>query len=377
MTMSNLNGDKLIVRALRCLQGNGLDLYALFIPGRLITQIADISRMHRGEQDALEGFQRKEIREHVKGIVAYLDQGNVLFPNAIILALSPEVEFKQARGRDPEGLVEVGQIGTLVIPAREEGRRVAWIVDGQQRSLALARTKNQDITVPVVAFIAPNIQVQREQFILVNKAKPLPSRLINELLPEVDTQLPYDLALRKIPSELCNLLNRDPNSPFYGKIRQLSNENESDAMIVDTAIIESIKRSINDPLGALAQYKGMGNEPSDIQAMYGVLLLFWNAVKNVFPEAWSLPPAHSRLTHSAGIRAMSVLMDRLFLRYQGQSEKVSIALKNMAPYCCWTEGAWADIGMVWNALQNVNKHVRLLTDQLIKIDYAVNQRNPA
>ena len=373
--MNHLNGDKLIVRALRSTQGDSLDVYAFFIPGRLITQIADISRIHRSEKNGLEGFQRKEIREHVKTIEAYLDQGNVLFPNAIILALSPEVEFKQARGRDPEGSVNTGQIGTLLIPMREGGRRVAWIVDGQQRSLALARTKNQDITVPVVAFIAPDIQIQREQFILVNKAKPLPSRLINELLPEVDTQLPHDLALRKIPSQLCNLLNRDPNSPFYGKIRQLSNESGTDATIVDTAIIESIKRSINDPLGALAQYKGIGNGSSDSQAMYDTLLLFWNAVKDIFPEAWSLPPLQSRLTHSAGIRAMGVLMDRLLLRYQNQPEKVNTALKNMVPFCCWTEGVWADIGMGWNAIQNVTKHVRLLTDQLIKIDYAVNQRN--
>lgn len=42
----------------------------------------------------------------------------------------------------------------------------------------------------------------------MNKAKPLPTRLINELLPEVDVLLPRDLASRKLPSELCNVLNR-------------------------------------------------------------------------------------------------------------------------------------------------------------------------
>ena len=51
--------------------------------------------------------------------------------------------------------------------------------------------------------------MQREQFILVNKAKPLPTRLINELLPEVSAMLPRDLNARRLPSELCNLLNRD------------------------------------------------------------------------------------------------------------------------------------------------------------------------
>src|SRR6202012_5755232 len=137
------------------------------------------SRIARDENDTLKGFQRKEIQNHVKSIAEYLDQGNVLFPNAIILALSPEVEFKQSRGPTPEGIAEVAQIGTLSIPIRDEGNRVAWIVDGQQRSLALSRTTNTDSAVPVVAFISGDVETQREQFILVNKARPLPVRLIN------------------------------------------------------------------------------------------------------------------------------------------------------------------------------------------------------
>ena len=34
----------------------------------------------------------------------------------------------------------------------------------------------------------------------------------------------------------------------------------------------------------------------------------------VFPEAWGRPPTESRLMHSAGIEAMSLLMDRIMSR---------------------------------------------------------------
>src|SRR5690606_22027317 len=125
-----------------------------------VTEIADITRIHRDEDDSLKGFQRKEIRNHIKAIVEYLDQGSVLFPNAIILALSPEITFKQARGRAPDGTLDVGDIGTLFIPIREPGDRVAWIVDGQQRSLALSETKNSALPVPVVAFVADDLETQ-------------------------------------------------------------------------------------------------------------------------------------------------------------------------------------------------------------------------
>ena len=125
------------------------------------------------------------------------------------------MKFNLSRGPTPEGLFKASQAGTLSIPIRGEGERVAWIVDGQQRSLALAQAKNTKLPVPVVAFVSDDIQVQREQFILVNKAKPLPARLINELLPEMGgIMLPRDLAARKIPSELCNLLHRIRNRRF-------------------------------------------------------------------------------------------------------------------------------------------------------------------
>lgn len=370
--------ERLVVRALRCTQAGGIDVYAFFLPGYRLTEIADISRVRRTEAGRLEGFQRKEIREHVREIATYLDRGEVLFPNAIILAVDARVEFKQARGRDPDGVLEAGQIGTLLLPLRTEGSRAAWIVDGQQRALALADTRNRGIAVPVVAFVAPDIAVQREQFILVNKVRPLPTRLINELLPEIDICLPRDLAARKIPSELCRLLNSDPRSPFHRRIRQPSDESLETAVISDTAVIEFIRRSLNEPLGAMAAYRGLANEPCDTTGMYQALLLFWSAVADVFVEAWRLPPTQSRLTHSTGLRAMGVLMDRMLERYMPHPEPTKglrNALSRLAPHCCWTTGKWENIGLAWNDIQHVARHVRLLTDQLLRIDTAVNLRS--
>ncbi|HFS8927719.1 TPA: DGQHR domain-containing protein, partial [Pseudomonas aeruginosa] len=212
--------EEIVVRALRTTQGDNLDVYALFVRGSDLVRIADISRISRDENNTLKGFQRPEIRSHVKGIVDYLNQGNVLFPNSIILALSPDIKFVAARGSRPTGDEGIAQAGTLRIPLRNDGLRSAWIVDGQQRSLALAESSNADLPVPVVGFVSDSLATQREQFILVNKAKPLPTRLINELLPETGSiLLPRELSVRKAPAELCGLLNRDPHSPFYRLIK--------------------------------------------------------------------------------------------------------------------------------------------------------------
>ena len=66
----------------------------------------------------------------------------------------------------------------------------------------------------MVAFVSEELSVHREQFILVNKARPLDPRLIDELLPEVDTVFPRDLSSRKVPSELVNRLGTSPELAF-------------------------------------------------------------------------------------------------------------------------------------------------------------------
>lgn len=362
------SSNSIVVRALRTQQGHAIDVYSFFLFGSDVTRIADISRISRDEYE-LRGFQRREIRNHVNSIVEFLNSGPVLFPNAIILALSGEVEFKQSRGPSPHGSKEVAQSGTLTLPIRPEGKRIAWIVDGQQRSLALARANNNQIPVPIVGFVSPDIDTQREQFILVNKAKPLPTRLINELLPEVNTLLPRDLAARKLPSELCNLLNRDPHSPFYRLIRRESEPANEHAIIIDSALIEAIKRNLKSPMGALSQYKSV--QEADPDAMYRTLVVYWSAVRDTFPDAWGKPPAESRLMHSAGIRSMGALMDQVMLRADSTiapDMEVKESLARIAPHCSWTEGIWEQLGWNWNEIQNTAPHITRLSEHLIRLD---------
>ena len=366
---------KIAVRAVRTKQGAGIDVYAFFLPGGTVLEAAEIARVQRDESSALQGFQRPEIRSHVRQISEFLDHGPVLFPNAIILALSPEIEFRASRGPDPAGLLDIAQAGTLTIPLRPQGQKAAWIVDGQQRSLALARTKNRDVVVPVIGFVSADIDTHRKQFILVNKAKPLPARLINELLPETSAYLPRDLSARRIPSELVNMLNRHQGSAFRGLVRRISDTDEAKGVVVDSALMTVIKNSLNSPLGALSPYKG-GGALADLDNMYKHFLVFWQAVKDAFPDAWGLPPTRSRLMHSAGIQAMGYLMERLITRTQdspGQPKEILAALRRIRPRCAWTEGTWEGLGLGWDEVQSVSRHIRGLADLLIRLDYEASR----
>jgi len=365
----------LSVRALKTIQGEGVEVYSFFVRGADLTRIADISRISRDNGEVLKGFQRQEIRNHVKAITDFLDSGPVLFPNAIILAVSPEIQFKLSRGPAPATTDQVSQAGTLSIPIRPEGERAAWIVDGQQRSLALAKARNKDIAVPVVAFVSADLERQREQFILVNKARPLPPRLIDELLPEVSALLPRDLAARRLPSELCNLLNRDPKSPFFGLIKRESEAGAQGAVISDTAIVNAIQHNLKPPLGALSTYKRA--DGSDSTAMYRCLVMYWSAVREAFPDAWGRPPTESRLMHSAGIRAMGSVMDQIMLRADAAPSpeaEIRASLRRLSSHCRWTHGVWEELGWNWNEIQSTPRHIKLLSEYLIRLDRELARR---
>jgi hypothetical protein len=79
--MNDIHRD-IIVRALHTVQVPGLDIYAFFIRGADIVQLADISRVERDEQEVLKGFQRPEIRSHVKAIVDYLNIQRATCPSS-------------------------------------------------------------------------------------------------------------------------------------------------------------------------------------------------------------------------------------------------------------------------------------------------------
>ncbi|MGY1780314.1 DGQHR domain-containing protein DpdB [Geodermatophilus sp. SYSU D01036] len=366
-------------RALSVQQPSGTPVFLFTVTAAELLQVADISRISRDEEGQLIGYQRPEVRRHVNQIAEYLDGDSVLFPHAVILALPSTVKFRQSRGPGThDGLAAAG---TLEIPLPKPGEpRPGWLVDGQQRALALARTKRQDLPVPVTAFIADDIEVQRDQFLRVNNVQPLPRGLVTELLPEVWTSLSPKMSAKRIPSALVDLLNRQPASPFHGLIKRAStpDSEKSQAVVTDTVLVSAIEESLNSSAGALYPYRNMATAETDIDGIYRLLLCYWRAVRATFPDAWGLPPTQSRLMHGTGLRAMARLMDRVMLTidpaHKDAEQAVRRELGKVAPYCRWTAGEWDDLGVAWDALQNIQRDIRMLSNYLVRLYIQESQK---
>lgn len=366
------NPDWLTRRALKVLQSKDTPLYLFTLAAEEVDLVADVARIGRDEAGKLIGYQRPEKQKHVKQIQEYLDSEDPLFPNGLILALPPEVKFRSSRG--PTTTDGLAVAGTLEIPLAPngEGPRPAWIVDGQQRSLALSRTKNRRLPVPVAGFVASSLELQREQFLRVNTVQPLPTGLVTELLPEISRVPSSRMATRQLPSALVDMLNQDAESPFHGIIRRASTptEDKKATVVTDNSLVEAIRESVESPSGVLFPYRNIASGTTDTEGIRRVLLAYWGAVYDTFPEAWGASPTASRLMHGVGIRAMGRLMDRVMTHVRDDDprarERAAAELALIAPKCRWTDGTWEDLGVAWNDLQNTPRHISALSNYLVR-----------
>jgi DGQHR domain-containing protein len=370
-------------RALRIIQDPIRPVYLFSLRADELLELAEISKLSRDDNGELLGYQRPEVKQHIKNITEYLNsnRGEVLFPNSIIIALTSDARFCAVRGPkvDDEGMADAGTL-EFRMPGRGQPKP-AWIVDGQQRTMALSRCRRKDFPVPVSAFIADDVDTQREQFLRINSTKPLPRGLISELLPKVGTTLPARLATRKVPAALCELLNRHEDSPFRGLIKRSSDEKDmvEKPVIQDTVLIQVLQDSYVSATGCLFAYRNIATGETDFERIQQLLFAYWNGVKHTWPGAWGKPSSESRLMHGVGLRAMGRLMDRVMSNINVDAsnllEKVKDELAPIRTRCHWTSGSWDELGGIrWNELQNMPAHLRMLTNHVQRIHLEAHRR---
>jgi DGQHR domain-containing protein len=355
--------DELRLPALEVTQAPGLAIYLFAVDGKLIGQFASVAKLRRAGQDSLLcGYQRAPVARHIKEIRRYLDSPGALLPNALTIAFDDRVRF------DPLPLpaaVPYARFGELLIPAGDHAglSLPGWLVDGQQRAAAMEDAARESMPVAVAAFIDADPARQREQFLRVNATKPLPRSLINELIPVTGGPLPAALERRRLPALLTEKLNYDLKSPLHLMILTITNPG---GLIKDNSMMRTLSQSIID--GALYPYQHDGGQRPDIGGMLKIVNHFWTAVRDVFPEAWGLPPRKSRLLHGAGVVALGFLMDAIAQdREQPPPSPQDFAegLRLIAPSCRWTAGAW-EFGPQWNHIQNTGKDAARLSDFLVR-----------
>jgi DGQHR domain-containing protein len=370
-----MKGNELRVPAIEVRQSPDRLLYSFALDGKLIPSFAAISRVHRRDAQ-LEGYQRPEVLAHIAEIRDYLESESPMIPNAVVIAFDKRVRFEST---GEAGALSYARHGILVIPIdaeSDDAQKPGFVVDGQQRLAAIRDAAIDEFPICVSAFIAHGVRDQIEQFILVNSTKPLPKGLIYELLPSTETTLPSLLRRRRFPAYLLDRLNRDEDSPLAGLIQTPTTPQ---GIIKDNSILKMLENSLSD--GALYRFRQSSAEHGDAESMLTVLKAFWGACRDVFPEAWGVPPKRSRLMHGAGIVTMGFLMDAISDRHRSERLTTTQAFRGdlgaLKPECRWTDGYWIfgpGRERKWNEIQNTSKDIQLLSNHLLVL-YRAAVRN--
>ena len=356
--------------ALQIPQGPGRCLYSFAVDGKEIPRFATVSRVRRRaeESNTLLGYQRAEVISHIREIREYLESPDPLLPNSIVVAFDDRVAFVANQGQR-EGGIRHGVLRVPVDPDAPAESKPAWIVDGQQRVAAIQEADIESFPVSVVGFQAKDDRDQRDQFILVNTTKPLPTGLVYELLPTTAALLPERLRRRQFPAYLVERLNYDAASPLRGMVRTHTN---AEGVIKDNSVLRMLENSLND--GILYWYRDPIDDEPEVDVMLSILFEFWAAVRYVFPDAWGLSPRKSRLMHGAGVVSMGLVMDAIAESYRRDGPAVlteDMFLEELDPLrdeCRWTSGFWefrSGERRRWNEIQNVTRDIQTLSDHLL------------
>ncbi|HEX7239496.1 MAG TPA: DGQHR domain-containing protein DpdB, partial [Longimicrobiaceae bacterium] len=356
------NTTELRLPALEIRQGPHRVLYSFAVDGKLLPDFTTISRIHRDSEREIQGYQRPEVLSHIAEIRNYLESERPMIPNSIVVAFDPRVRF-EASDVQPFGS-GYSRVGAIVIPldtSLPDEKKPGWIVDGQQRCAAIREAQVERFPICVTAFITADDQEQTEQFILVNSTKPLPKGLIYELLPGTESRLPSPLQKRRFPAVLLERLNFDPDSPFRGLVQTPTSP---EGVVKDNSILKMLENSLNE--GALHRFRDPSSGRGNVDAMLTLVKAFWQAVKEVFPDAWGEKPRRSRLMHGVGIVSLGFVMDAIADRYLDEriptTDDFREDLLPLREVCRWKSGTW-DFGpgmqRRWNELQNTSKDIIL------------------
>ncbi len=302
--------------ALRVEQNQNCPLYLLSLTAEEILAVSDISRLARSEGGKLLGYQRGEVRRHIQDIVAYLQNDDILLPNSIIIAFSSQVGFRAVKNADDRDELTTAGTLTITVPSRGQGQtrldRGRPAAGGGAAAVASERTGR-----------FPSMRSSRmrwnssatNSFALTTPSRSRGASSWN-CFPRFRPRCPGPSGRRSSRPPLCDLLNRDPASPFHGLIRRASTPAayRKTAVVADASVIKMLEESLTTPAGCLFPYHNLSTAETDIDCIWAVLPAYWSAVRVTFPEAWGKPPAQSRLMHGTGLRAMGRLMDRVAVR---------------------------------------------------------------
>ena len=289
-------------------------------------------RRIESDLDNYIGIQRSLNKQRVVEIADFVKSIDATFPTSVVLAVRGEcAEF--SNGQIVLSEAEDSETGELI-----ELGSVASILDGQHRVEGLREAKIPNFQVPVSIFVDADIADQAYIFATVNLAQTKVNKsLVFDLLDYASARSP-----QKSAHDIAVALDRYEKSPFKSMIKRLGTrthgrvgETIAQATFVN-ALIPFISRKPEQDRYSLAK----GRKVSESDSSYSqtpfrflwiderdteiakILRNYFNAVREIWPDAWSTREKGHILPRTNGFRALMRLLKLIYLKERPELNRV-------------------------------------------------------
>lgn len=285
-------------------RGN-IDLYSCVLKTRDLVEYTKVDRW--GEKN-YGGYQRVTSKRRLgfnrDSLVRYLMRELGCFPSSVLLNVRMDVSFM------PDNSLDYYSRGILDADDRE-----FWVIDGQHRIEALRRAmeRNADYgDYPVITSIVrlPDRFDELLLFYIINRRQrgvstDLAYRHLQRMLWQKGEEWIMDFegkpGLDKSYSmEIVDILNKEPISPWNGRIRLVHEPRSPEHVIEDNHVASTIL--------PLLKHKNFTGVP--IKKIAINLIDYWNALYRLFPECVNSPREYTLMQRS-GVYAMHRLFNEI------------------------------------------------------------------
>lgn len=241
-------------------------------------------------KDEINGIQRERDKNKVNEIRKYLKEDTLAsFPNTIIVAIRDDLNVE-------EPLFKFDEDENLSIAYEPD---IANIIDGQHR-LAGFDEHDDVFELPVAVFINLPLGEQAKLFAKINSTQ-----------TKVNLDIVYENFFKsdqrsreKTSFFIVKTLNEKPTSPWFGKIKTLSDRGGDLAQGSMAKFIDKRLLDKNGPLHKLYL------DQKD-QEVFDILFNYFSAIKEVFPIAWENVSDNFILTKTTGFNGFMLYLIEL------------------------------------------------------------------
>ncbi|MGP1283364.1 MAG: DGQHR domain-containing protein [Parasphingopyxis sp.] len=298
------------------------DLYIASIPYDDLIKFTyfDVRRVISSERDVEKylGIQRPINKSRLRDLEAYVNFIDATFPTSVIVAINDAsyasfdddgkiLTLRNFREEDSEPSIAIRQLGR--------------VIDGQHRIAGLEAFAGEQFDVSVTLFVEADIADQAHIFSTVNLEQ---TKVNKSLVYDL-----YELARTRSPQKTCHVvavnLDRDEDSPFYGRIKRLgfTTDGADFEPISQATFVEGLMAHItNEPkkdrdtllrgekLEKASEeeiyrfvLRNLFIDGKDVEIM-ALIFNYFSAVRQKWPRAWDERSRGYMLNRTNGVRAL-------------------------------------------------------------------------